>query len=231
MASLKERQRKAPPPGDGQIRIDLAGNFSVITLRKPGLPKTQNVVKRTGFGIVPIENKMISVSSKLENLKLIPTKEPVVEKKPIYAYVNGETLKIIRSRIKSKYQEYSDNQLAENLLAFQGGGKTNIEFKKDDETSTILLSSIIAVEFSSDPDNTPLGHKMYELLGIFTQPIGTGRPGSDRAVSMYARIKRGNIKHPSTFEVGYCFFARPEDAIKVRISQKNETGFFFGGKK
>lgn len=230
MASRRERERKAPQPGDGQLRIDLAGNISVVTLKKPGLPKKRSVPKRTDFGIVPNENKTISISSKPDRLNTI-VKERPVEKKPIYAYVNGETLKIIRSRIRSKYQGYSDNELAENLLVFQGRGKTNIEFEKRDSCSTILLSSVIAVEFSSDPDNTPLDYKMYELLGIFTQPTGTGKPGTDRAVSKYARIQRKNMNHPSTFEVGLCFFARPEDAIKVRVSQINETCFFYGSQK
>ena len=154
--------------------------------------------------------------------------EPIVrseERRPNIAYINSENLDIIKKRIDFPR---SDEELIEKLVVFQGW-KTEIKIgpiKEKNKYSVKLNLGVIAQEIpATDEWEVSDGYKFYQLLGVYSEYNGNPKVNKNKSIRDYATIQRSNCPHPEPFHVGENFFAKPEDAIEVKRSKFERTGY------
>ncbi|MDD4938148.1 MAG: hypothetical protein PHX34_04030 [Candidatus Shapirobacteria bacterium] len=154
-------------------------------------------------------------------------KETKGERLPDVAYMNSENLGLIRERIKFNG---SDEELIGKLVVFMGR-KTEIKLDHKEKFTTNLNIGVIAQEtLYIDEWQIPEGYKYYQLLGVYSEYKATGKVSTDKSVRDYATIQRSNCPHPETFHLGGCFLAKSKDAIKVKKSKYEKTGYFWNKK-
>ncbi len=163
--------------------------------------------------------------------KRLPTEEL-----PVCAFINTEGLMIIRDRVNEKRNAFvgTDEELAKKLVVFMGG-RTKIQLDPSEESrkgyEVKLNIGIIAWETPAiDEQDIPDGHGFYQLLGVYREYKATGKVSTDKSIRKYATIQKSNKNHPEAFYVGECFFARQKEAIKVKKSNYERTGYFWGRK-
>ena len=148
--------------------------------------------------------------------------------------MNSENLGIIRERLKFKG---TDKELTDRLVVFSGNPedkKKATEIKLDPKKenkrgyTTRLNMSIIAQEaLAIDDFDVPNGFKFYQLLGVYRQYKGTGKVSTDKATKRCATVQRSNCPHPDYIYLGEHFFADPNNAIEVKKSKYEKTGYYW----
>lgn len=166
-----------------------------------------------------------------EKGNILYEKETREKKLPDVAYMNSENLGLIRERIKFNG---SDEELIGKLVVFTGK-KTEIKIDPQEEKikkySVNLNIGIIAWEkLAIDDFDIPNGYRFYEILGVYSEYKATGKVSTDKCTRGYATIQRSDRTHPDPFYLGEGFFAKPEDAIKVKKSKYEKTGYFWNKK-
>ena len=163
--------------------------------------------------------------------------------KPDCAYINSEGLRIIRNRINKRNDDLkrdplncSDDELANLLTVFEKGTEIylNPPHKETSKYSICLGIDVIAWKtpyMDTQDVEKSVGYEKYQLLGVYRQFKGTGKPSTDKAIRGYATIQRSDRDHPEDFFVESCFFTRPDKAVLVKKSKLEKTSFYWKEKK
>lgn len=166
-------------------------------------------------------------------INVIPEIVPRKSVKPDIAYMNIENLGIIRDRVLRRrllLDTSSYEALAKELVVFRGGTKIELSPKEELQRgySVRLNIGVIACTTSvlEDDLETPFNRDSYQILGVYNQYKGTGRVSTDKATREHITIQRSDVNHPQSFAIYECFFANPQDAIKVKKSNFGKTGYW-----
>lgn len=219
MTSLRERQRKAPPPGPGQMRWQM------------------DMVKGAIFGTTCVPDTPLLRPTTLKQNDTEKTGETKDKKgKPDIAYMGTENLEIIRGRISksriggidiSKYEE-----MVKDLVVFQYGVKIKLSPKEEETRGYHVKFNINVIACKADhiyyETETPVNYERYLLLGIYKGYNGKSKVSENKSKKTSISIQRSDKKHPSFLPVcETIFFAKPEDEIPVAISSFERTSFYW----
>lgn len=135
------------------------------------------------------------------------------QRKPTTAWANQELLNVIEKRTGIKD---TDSELSKKLVVFMRSTEIKIDPK---DTGIGLNIGIVAHKTTAifDSEHATEGYEFYEFVANFHKDI-------KKTNRKYATLQKEGCDHPKNGFRGR-FFAKPEDAILLKKSYRNELGY------